>query len=106
MWLDGNPFSSLFLPPALFLAQFFLLVLLLHLGFPDHPDQAKVRVSLVLIALFGLSFLCLFGTALGVRQAFRLESKAVPILGALVNLAYMAGFSGFFLFVLVLQNLT
>lgn len=105
-WVDANPFVTLCLPPAVFLAQFLLLVLLASYGFPDHPPESKVAVSLLLIGLFGLSFLCFGGIALGVRQAFLLPSKAFPVVGVLVNGAYLAGFSLFFLFVLVLRNLT
>ncbi len=105
-WIDGNPFASLFMPPIVFLFQFLLLVLLVSLGFPDHGPERTVPVSLLLVGMFGLGFLCFGGVALGVRQAFLLPSKAPPVLGVLANVAYLAAFIFFFLFVLVLRNLT
>lgn len=105
-WLDGNPYSSLFVPPLLILLQFLLLVLLVSYGFPDHGEEHKVAVSLTLVALFGLPFLCFAAMALGVRQAFLLKPRAFPIIGIIVNALYVAGFTLFFLLVLVLRNLT
>lgn len=105
-WIDGNPFASLFMPPFVFLLQFLLLVLLISFGFPDHGPEHNVAVSLLLVGLFGLGFLCFGGMALGVRQAFLLRSRVPPMLGVLANGAYLAAFIFFFLFVLVLRNLT
>jgi hypothetical protein len=104
--VDANPSVTLWLPPALFLVQFLLLIALVRLGFPDHTGPAVLPVNLLLVALFGLVFLCFFGMALGVRQAFRLQAKAMPIAGILLNGGYLVGFSLFFLFVVVLRNLT
>jgi hypothetical protein len=105
-WIDSNPFFTLFIPPTLFLIQFLILLLLLQMGFPHHGGSAVLPVSLLLVALFGLSFLCFFGMALGVRQAFLLEMRVFPIAGVAFNGAYAVGFSLFFLFVVVLRNLT
>lgn len=105
-WIDRNPFAPLCLPPLIFLFQFFLLLLLVSYGFPDHGPERTVPVSLLLIGLFGLGFLCFGGMALGVRQAFLLRSKALPVAGVLANGAYLAASIFFFLFVLVLRNLT
>jgi hypothetical protein len=105
-WLDGNPYASLFIPPVLFLTHFLLLVWLVSLGFPDHPESSKVTVSLLLVVIFGLPFACFGAMALAVRQAFLLTSRAWPILGFLVNGAYLSVFTLFFLLNLVLRNLT
>lgn len=105
-WIDTNPGVTLFIPPALFLVQFLLLLVLVSLGFPDHGADRKVAVSLLLVTLFGLNFICVFGMALGVRQAFLLDAKVFPVIGILANGIYMSGFILFFLFIVVLQNLT
>lgn len=105
-WIDSNPGFTLFIPPALFLIQFLLLLVLVSLGFPDHGPEQKVAVSLLLVTIFGLNFICVFGMALGVRQAFVLETKVFPVVGVVANGVYMAGFILFFLFIIVLQNLT
>lgn len=105
-WIDTNSGFTLFIPPALFLVQFLLLLTLVSLGFPDHGADSKVAVSLLLVTLFGLNFICVFGMVLGVRQAFILNSKVFPVIGILANGIYMAGFILFFLFIVVLQNLT
>lgn len=106
VWVDTNPFTSLWLPPLAFFTQFFFLLALVKSGFPDNAPHQEVRVSLLLIALFGLGGLCLAGIALGVRQVLILRSKIFPLIGILLNGLYLAGFTFFFLFVLVLQNLT
>lgn len=105
-WIDGNPYASLFVPPFLFVAHFLLLVWLVSIGFPEHPDTAKVAVSLLLVVIFGLPFSCFGAMALAVRQAFLLPSRAWPILGFIANGAYLTVFSLFFLFNVVLRNLT
>lgn len=105
-WLDANPYTSLWMPPAVFFLQFFILLALIKSGFPDNAPQQELQVSLLLIGLFGLGAVCLAGILLGVRQALILESKIFPLIGILLNGIYLAGFTFFFLFVLVLQNLT
>lgn len=105
-WADTNPFITLWIPPALFLVQFLLLIALVRLGFPDHAGSAVLPANLLLIALFGLALPCFLGMALGVRQAFRLRAKVFPIAGVLLNGAYLVAFMLFFLFVVVLRNLT
>lgn len=105
-WLDTNPFTSLWMPVGVFFLQFFALLALLKSGFPDNAPHQELQVSVLLIGLFGLGGICLAGIALGVRQALLLESKIFPMIGILLNGFYLAGFTFFFLFVLVLQNLT
>lgn len=105
-WLDTNPYTSLWMPPGVFFLQFFVLLALIKSGFPDNAPDREVQVSLLLIVLFGLTGICLAGIALGVRQALILESKIFPLVGILINGLYLAGFTFFFLFVLVLRNLT
>ena len=105
-WLDTNPYTSLWMPPGVFFAQFFVLLGLIKSGFPDNAPHQEVQVSLLLVGLFGLGGICLAGILLGVRQVLTLESKVFPLIGILFNGVYLAGFTFFFLFVLVLQNLT
>lgn len=104
--LDNNPFTSLWILPGVFILQFFALVALIKSGFPDNAPHQEVQVSLLLVGLFGLAGVCLAGIALGVRQALILESRILPLLGIVLNGLYLAGFTFFFLFILVLQNLT
>jgi hypothetical protein len=105
-WLDTNPYTSLWMPPGVFFLQFFVLLALIKSGFPENAPQQEVQVSVLLIGLFGLTGICLAGMILGVRQVLILESKIFPLVGILLNALYLAGFTFFFLFVLVLQNLT
>lgn len=103
--IAGNPFASLLVPPALFLLQFILLLLLFQAGFPHHHAQGHYLAgSLLLIAFFGSSFLSLPAAALGVRQALTLKARVVPLLGVFANLVYLVGFVLFFLIAMVLRN--
>ena len=48
-WLDTNPFTSLWLPPAVFFLQFFVLLALIKSGFPENAPQQELQVSLLLV---------------------------------------------------------
>lgn len=104
-WVAANPFFSLFIPPVLFVIQFLLIVNLVTLGFPNHGPELRLRVSLMLCAIFGISGFSILGILIGGRQVFTLRSKAAPLLGIALNAAYLIGFSLYFLFVIVLTNL-
>lgn len=104
--VDTHPATTLLVPPLVFLLQFFQLLALVKLGFPNNADAVEVPVSLLLIGLFGSSGLCLLAACLGVRQVFVLPVKALPVVGVAANALYLAGFIFFFLLILVLQNLT
>src|SRR4051812_30564481 len=96
-WVDANPYATLLWPPALSVIQFLLMLRLLALKFPKHVAADKVQVSLLLFAICGLTFSCLVGAALGVRQVLMLKKKILPLLGIFANAGYLIGFMLFFL---------
>jgi hypothetical protein len=104
-WIDANPWSTLFIPPAIIVAQLAFLIALVDLGFPDHTSGSYSLVHLLLIPMFGLSFASLFGMALGTRQVLMLNRKVLPVVGIFLNGAYLLGFIFIFLFGIVLQNM-
>ena len=96
-----SPFFTFCIPPALFVLQFLVMVLLISTGFPEVLSGQMLKAGLLIIGLFSLTFLALFGAGWGIRQVFMGDHKFVSALGAAFNGCYFLGVSVFYVAVFV-----
>jgi hypothetical protein len=101
-----NPYLPLCTPPVLIVLQFLTFILLMDNGLPYYFREDAVHSSLLLVAFFALCMPAVPAILLGVRQLFLEPAKVIPAMGVLINLVYLAGFTGFFILIFLTQSLS